>query len=484
MNDFLEQLAAGLQTAAKKPNVLVYSPNSPVHEEFHKATTVGRILRGGNRSGKSVAGVVESIWRSIGKHPYQKTHELPVRGRIVTVDRDSGIKQIILPLLRQWTPPSELVNGSWEDSYSSTDKLMTFRNGSTIELKTHQQEVEAFAGVPLHFIWLDEECPKAIFDECRLRLIDYNGKWYMTMTPVAGQDWIFDRYIVTNAKNVTMFEVDISDNPHLNQEALDLLDDDLDDEQKKIRRQGIFVPKGGLILKEFDFNRHIIDGGKPIPDNWSIYVSIDHGFNAPSAILWHAVSSKGAVVTFKEIYKNKTVIRIFAEMIKEYNLSIRREPAIYMGDPSMSQRNGVTGTSALSEYRRHGIPLLQAKKDVEGRINKMNEYLKYDMWHITRDCPNTIKEARGYSFKIYNSPKIADRNNVREEPNKKNDHAMDSSGYFFTFMPYLGPQQKEPSRHRSLTETNRQDFPWEIDYQLYSGDEDVRLNDLSFGEVL
>lgn len=480
MDDFLEQLASSLKQAAKKPNVLSYNPNSSVHEDFHKSAKVGRILRGGNRSGKSVAGAVESIWRSTGRHPFQQTHDVPTRGRIVTVDRDAGIEQIIKPLLQQWTPPSELVNGSWEDSYSNARKTFTFRNGSTIELKTHQQEVESFAGVPLHWVWFDEECPKAIFNECRLRLIDYNGVWYMTMTPVEGQDWIFDRFIVTANKNVDMFEVDISDNPHLNKQALALLDEDLDEDEKKVRRQGIFVPKGGLVLKEFDHNRHVIEGGGSVPNSWSIYVSIDHGYNAPTAILWHAVSPSGNVVTFKEIYKNKTVIKDFALMIKKINMEIGREPVIYMGDPSMSQKNAITGTSALQEYRRHGIALMQAKKDVEGGINKMNEYLKYDKWHITQACPNTIKEARGYAFKIYNSPKISDRNNVREEPNKKNDHAMDSSRYFFSFMPYISPEMKAERRIKSLTETNMEDFPWQVDTQFMYGETD---EEVAFGEV-
>lgn len=481
MDDFLELLAASLQTAATKPNVLNYKPNSPIHQKFHESDKLGRILRGGNRSGKSVAGTVESVWRATGRHPYQKTHELPTRGRIVTVDRDAGIEQIIKPLLSQWTPPSELVDGSWERSFSNARKTLTFRNGSTIELKTHQQEVESFAGIPLHYVWLDEECPQAIFNECRLRLVDYNGCWYMTMTPVEGQDWIFDRFITTSAKNVDMFEVDIGDNPHLNKKALELLDDDLDEDEKKVRRQGIFVPKGGLVLREFEYSRHIIEGKGSVPDSWAIYVSIDHGFNAPTAINWHAVSSDSDVVTFREHYQKGWVIKKHVDRIKEINKEIGREPMLYVGDPSMSQRSAITGTSALQEYRRHGIPLMQGKKDVAARINKMNEYLKYNKWHITEQCPNTIKEIRGYSFKIYNSAKIADRNNAREEPNKKNDHAMDGCGYFFNLMPYLSPEKKKITHNKSLTEVNREDFPWDVDSGfLFGGGAD----DYSFGEVL
>lgn len=479
MEDFLAELARKLTQAAKTPNVLSYSPNSPIHEEFHKSTKVGRLLRGGNRSGKSTAGIVESVWRATGRHPYMKTHDVPIRGRIVTVDKDSGIEQIVKPLLKQWIPPSELVNGSWEDSWQNRGSIMNFRNGSTIDVKTHQQEVDSFAGVPLHFVHFDEECPSAIFNECRLRLIDYNGCWYMTMTPVEGQDWIFDRFIVTASKNVQLFEVNIDSNPHLNKEALVLLNEDLSDEEKEVRQKGVFVPRGGLVLKEFDYNRHIIEARDLIPESWAIYVSIDHGFNNPTAILWHAVSPKGEVVTFHEIYRRKVLIKDHAAAILKVNSDLGIQPLIYMGDPSMAQKTAETGTSPLQIYRENGIPLVQAKRDVAGRINKMNQYLKYDMWHITEACPNTIKEMRGYSFKIFTSPKIADRNNVREEPNKKNDHSMDSSGYFFNFMPYITPEIRDLTRGMSHTITNPEDFPWEVDSGFYQNGN----TEYSFGEV-
>jgi len=479
MQDFLGELARGLTQAAKKPNVLNYSPNSGIHEEFHKSAKVGRLLRGGNRSGKSTAGIVEDIWRATGRHPYQVTHDLPVRGRIVTVDKETGIELIIKPLLAQWTPPSELVNGNWTDSWSNRSKIMTFRNGSVIDVKTHQQEVETFAGVPLHFCHFDEEPPSDIFNECRLRLIDFNGCWFMTMTPVEGQDWIFDRFIVTENKNVDMFEVDIKSNPHLNAEALRLLSEDLTDDEKEVREKGIFVPKGGLVLKEFNLKRHVIEAQGPIPRSWAIYVSVDHGFNNHTAILWHAVSPQGDVVTFMEHYKNKMVIKDHCDRIKMINNQLGIEPKLYTGDPSMAQVSAITGTSPLDEYRRNGIPLMQAKRNVAVRIDKMNEYLKYDKWHITQACPNTIKEARGYSFKTYASARIADRNNPIEQPQKKKDHAMDSAGYFFMLMPYLAPETKASKSRVSKTLTNREDFPWEVDSEFYSADPDT----YGFGEI-
>lgn len=480
MSQFLGDLAKALAQAAKKPNILNYVPNSPIHEAFHKSDKLGRLLVGGNRSGKSVAGCVEAIRRATGRHPYYKTHGIPTDGRIVTVDRDNGIEHIIKPLLKQWTPPSELVNGSWEDSFSGVKKMMTFANGSTIDIKTHQQDIDAFAGVPRHWIWFDEECPQAVFNECRLRLVDYNGVWWMTMTPVIGHYWIFDRFISTKNVNVEMFEVNISDNPHLNKEALEALQDDLSDDEKSIRQDGTFIPHGGIILREFNPEKHVVHNQDIVPRGWDVYVSIDHGYNNPTAILWNAVSPEGNVVTLREHYKRRMLVEEHAAAIKRINAELGVSPKLYVGDPSMSMKSGITGTSPMSEYRDKGIPLVPATRDVAGRINKMNEYLKGGKWVISSRCVNLIREMRTYSFKTYASPKIADRSNLLDIPMKKNDHAVDAEGYFFNFMPRISVPKTEKPFVLSQTEVNREDFPWEVDFSFYGSRENPEY---AFGEV-
>ncbi len=46
-------------------------------------------------------------------------------------------------------------------------------------------------------------------------------------------------------------------------------------------------------------------------------------------------------------------------------------------------------------------------------------------------------------------------------------------------MPYLTPVVKDLTKSRSLTETNREDFPWEIDSGFYSSTSE---EDYSLGE--
>jgi len=481
LQDLVAAVAGGLANAARKPSVLNYIPNEHGQTQFHKSTSIGRLLVGSNRSGKSIAGCTETVFRLMGRHPYQRVPEPPVKGRVLTVNFDSGAKQIIEPLLQQWIPPSELKNGSWDDSYNKREHILRLRNGSELEIKSHDQSLDSMAGVPRHFLWCDKNPPQDIFKESRTRLLDYNGCYFITMTPVEGMTWIYDELVLKDENNVELIEISILDNPHVSEEARDMLSKDLTPEERAIRIDGKFVPKGGLILKEFKYDKHVINSGLPALE-WVWYGSIDHGYNNPTAIYWHAVTPLGIVITFKEHYRAGWTIKMHANKIHEINRILGKVPEFFVCDPSMSQRQPTTGVSLLHEYRDAGIPVVPGKKDVPARINRMNEYFRQDKWYITQECPNLIREFRTYSWKVYNSTKIADRSNKREEPNKKNDHGVDSCGYLFSFMPDLRPLSLELPHQKpklSKTRTNPTEFPWTIDEGLYRLPEP----DLSYGEI-
>src|SRR6478752_2652009 len=97
--DIIEFLAKSLTQQAKTPNMHAYIPHSK-QSAFHKSDAKGRLYIGGNRSGKSVGGVVEDLWWATGRHPYLKTPELPVHGRIIGVDFINGIQGILLPIFK------------------------------------------------------------------------------------------------------------------------------------------------------------------------------------------------------------------------------------------------------------------------------------------------------------------------------------------------------------------------------------------------
>ncbi len=448
-------LTEGLSRAASSPNIWGYKP----HEKqvmFHKSDTKGRLYIGGNRSGKTVGGVNEDIWWLLGNHPYKKTPPPPVRGRVIGVDFDNGIERILKPQFAKWLPPSALINGSWTDSYSAQTRMLTLANKSTVEFMSYVQEIQKFAGTSRHFVHFDEEPPRSIFTENKARLIDTGGSWWITETPVEGMTWVYDDIYIPGKTdprgNIRVIEVDISENPYISKTEVDEFLADLAPMERKARGEGKFVQLGGLVFKNFG-PLHVIDPIDPrsiFQLRW--FASMDHGLNNPTAWLWHAVYPNGSVVTFHEHYESDWTVSQHASRVHLINHDLGRTPNYYVGDPAIKQRNAETGNNIQIAYQLQGIPIIQANNEVRAGIDKMNAYLTPDKlgmptWRITGNCVNLIREMQRYRWKIWESAKLRDKNNPIEEPHKRDDHAVDSSRYFFSFMPDLKlKENRDPDR--------------------------------------
>ena len=447
--DALRMLSEGLRSAALRPNVLNYKPHAK-QETFHRSQKRRRLYIGGNRSGKSVGGVVEDIFYLTGKHPYKTTPPPPVRGRVVCVDFKHGVHQIILPLFAQWLPLSELKGGSWEKAYNKEMNQLTLENGSTCEFMSYEQDLEKFAGTSRHFTHFDEEPPKPIWTECLARLIDTAGDAWVTMTPVEGMTWVFDDLYTPGTKDdefIDVVEIEMTQNPYIAESEVSLYKSGLDKDEAKARITGKFVAIGGVVFKKFDTDVHVIDAVIP-PFDWEWYVSIDHGFNNPTAFLWHAVSPSGKVITFAEHYESEKTVDQHAAIFHARNAVLGRSPDYVVGDPAMSQRNGVTGVSIFEEYAKYGVHIAASNNDVPAGIAIMNRYLNHDkdtkpLWNITENCPNLIHEMGRLRWKKWASKKQQADNNKHDVIHKKDDHACDSARYFFTFIPHLEPQKME-----------------------------------------
>lgn len=448
IDKMLATVASGLSQGARKPNIFGYVPHDK-QVMFHSSPKKGRQYVGGNRSGKTTGGIAEDIYWLTGTHPYRTTPEPPVIGRICTVDFKNGVDKIILPNLRQWLPTSYLKNGSWEDSYHSAKHLLTLENGSELEIMSYEQDLDKFAGVPRHFIHFDEEPPKNIFGECKARLVDYRGSYWLTMTPVDGMTWTYDEIFEPGLEGdplIDVIVVDMMDNPHIDQDEIADFLSGLDAEERIIRGKGKYIAIGGLVFKYFNSEEHIIDPVIPRGSNWTYYESLDHGFNNPTAWLWHAVHTNGTVVTFDEHYKSEMTVEQHAKLVLTKENILREKygisPYLRIADPAIKQRSAVTGYSIQIEYSLQGLDLaLGGLRSVDAGLNRMNTYLQNNKWFITSNCTNLLKEMRKYKRKTFMSAKMTERNNKQEDPMKKDDHAIDSSRYFFSFMPELAPLQ-------------------------------------------
>lgn len=450
-SDIWRTLSEQIKQQATRPNIHAYMPHHK-QELFHSSTKKRRLYIGGNRSGKTTGGVVEDIWWARGQHPYRRLPEGPIRGRVVGVDFLNGIQKIILPEFSRWCPPSLLKNGSWEDSYNKELRTLNFANDSFIEFMSYDQDTDKFAGTSRHFVHYDEEPPLHVFNECNARLVDTKGSWWLTMTPVEGMSWIYDTIYVPGTEDpnsgIDVIEVDMQENPHLDPEAIEDFLSSLSKEEREAREKGKFVQLGGRVYKDFSEEFHTIEPIIP-PKDWQWFVSMDHGFNNPTAFLWHAVSPTNEVITFAEHYASEMTVAEHAAVVHSRNANFNRIPDVYVGDPAIAQRSGITGTSIQTEYMENDIPIMPGNNDVAVGVARVSQYLKpipgsspqRPRWRITKNCTNLIWEMKRLRWATYSSRKLQMENNKKDAIHKKDDHACDSARYFFTFMPDLTPSE-------------------------------------------
>lgn len=437
--DLGQLLSDGLTKAALRPDVNGYIPHAK-QEVFHSSTSQGKLYIGGNRSGKSVGGVVEDIYWLTGNHPFRRTPPPPIRGRLVCVDFPNGWEKIIKPILAQWIPPSALIDGSWEASWESRARKLNLANGSFLEIMSYEQDTDNFAGASRHFVHFDEEPPKTIWTENRMRLIDTAGSWWITMTPVEGMTWVYDDLYEKEACQI--IEVDISENPYISSVEIETALTGLDEQEMAARKSGKFQQIGGLIFKQFDTTKHVIPALKNFPANCTIMKSIDHGYNNPTSVHWHLVTPDDTVITFMEHYRSEWTVGQHAARIKQLEQNIPYSPIRAFCDPAMKQRNALNGNSIITEYRRLGVPLIPSNNDVKIGLARMMGYLNHNKWFITENNPNLIREMRRYRWKTRESKKLQEKHGNYDEPHKKDDHAVDDSRYFFVSRPELAPDLK------------------------------------------
>lgn len=507
----LERISGQL---AAPPNINRYRPHAK-QLAFHSMRVKNRLFLGGNRSGKSVGGTAEGIYRAMGRHPYRPVPAGPTRGRVYGTNFSMGIEKVLLPLWGQWTPPSQLINGSWLDSYhdGKDGKVLNFDNGSMVEFMSYEQGVQASAGASRHWVHFDEEPPEDIYDEARARLIDTDGDWWMTLTPVLGLDFIFDavykpgKLAVENPELLTpemldgetglplfgVVEVESYENTHLKRSALDGYFGTLDEDTAKTRRGGQFVQITGAVFPDYSADRHVMpdDEFKLRHGYHRIYESIDNGWRDHTAVLWHAVDPFGNVTTFDELYVNETLYSDVAAGIKR----IRRHwgidrPHITVGDPTaMKQKNGITGTNPRMEFARLGIPVASEgiERDVEHGIRRMTQYLRHNRdpgyggwerpryefdavgqavvvgtlptpkWLITTRCPNLVRQMSKNRWRRRARASDERSMNKLREIQQTDNHGTDSARFFFVTQPDLAPhetrQRADGRRYAEVADT-------------------------------
>lgn len=421
---------------------------------FHKCRKRNRWVFGGNRSGKTECGAAEAVWLARGTHPYRKNRP-NVFGWVVSltaqVQRDVAQSKILHYLRPDWIDDIVMVSGRKDSPASGVIDQIRVKNVfggiSVIGFKSCDQGRERFQGSSLDFVWFDEEPPKDIYEECRMRVADREGDIFGTMTPLKGLTFVYEEiYLNPRSDPEIWYEfMEWADNPFLPKKEISLLEATMDETVKQARRYGRFCTREGLIYPEFDESVHVVDPF-PVPPEWQDTISIDPGLKNPLSAHWYAVDYDGNVYVVAEHYAAGMDVDSHADAI--FGISERigwkkdakgRLSALI--DPAAEAKTLASARSVSELFYERGILVNpRVNKDVFSGIAQVKSYLsrKNDMpgLYIFRNCVNMIREFKGYFW------------GSGESPVKTDDHAMDELRYYLM----TKPRPARPVREKTAIE--------------------------------
>ncbi|MBQ8374909.1 MAG: terminase family protein [Clostridia bacterium] len=466
MREIVEKILQIDRELARRKNddrLAAYNTGERVHEKqlaFHKCKKRNRWVFGGNRSGKTECGAVECVYLARGIHPY-KENKAAVDGWVVSlsaqVQRDVAQKKILQYLRKDWIEDIVMISGRKDAPESGVIDFIRVKNilggVSTIGFKSCDQGREKFQGASLDFVWFDEEPPKDIYIECRMRVVDRKGEVFGTMTPLKGFTFVYHD-IFLNGKNdpeVWYEFMEWADNPFLSQDEIDALEATLDEPTLQARRYGKFAANEGLVYPEFDENIHVIEPFE-VPKEWQDNISIDPGLNNPLSAHWYAVDFDDNVyIVYEHFAAGRDIdyhageIKRICELLGWKRDRVRRITALI---DSAAKQKTLSGVKSVCElfYERGILVNPEVEKDLFSGIARVKSYLNtkngLPNLYIFKGCVNLIRELKGYYWGSGDAPK------------KTDDHALDEMRYYLMTRPKKLPP-KPPKTAQQLDKEKR-----------------------------
>ena len=423
----------------KKSALDLYNTGEIVHQkqmDFHKCPKRNRWVFGGNRTGKTECGAVETVWLARGNHPFRENKK-NVSGWVVSlsnqVQRDVAQSKILHYLDKRFVKDIVMREGKKASAESGViDYILVenvFGGVSRIGFKSCDQGREKFQGTSLDFVWFDEEPPEDIYKECRMRVLDKKGILFGTMTPLKGLTWVYEDIFLNSGNDPEIWHEFISwqDNPYLDKEEIEGLKSTLSKDELESRCDGRFKTNGGMVYPEFDESVHVIEPFN-VPKEWYDNISIDPGLHNPLSAHWYAEDFDGNIYVIREHYEAKQSIDYHAQKILDISRSLDWHTGFggkisALIDSAANQRTLASTKSVTELFFERGIAVNpNVNKDLFSGISVVKSYLKTAdgkaRLFIFKTCPNLIREIKGYFW------------GSGDVPVKRDDHALDELRYY------------------------------------------------------
>lgn len=464
-------------TSRASESLGLYNP-LPLIDLFHRSTAQIRLLRGSNRSGKTLGAACEIARAVTGQDPHGKW---PTKdGRFFLIGKDGKhlgdvmFRKLFKPRAfliirdkvsgdwRSWRPydPEDLerINETkpapaliprrfvrdiaWENKKASIPTMVKLVNGW--ELNFFSSLAKPPQGSDIDGCWFDEEIvdPEWV-PEMQARILDRNGRIVWSFTPQAGTEHAFDLHERAEDeksdpdRQVEEFVALLTDNSFMSEKAKRDFERNISNEDERlVRIGGEFAVSGFKVYPEYG-DRHLVDYFD-IPQDWCLYAFVDPG-RQRCAVAFVAIPPDGRCRYFyDELYIKDCDARKFGKAFAD-KARQRTFQAFYIDGQEGRKREAGSGRSIMEQYaaalKEHNVASIEsgssfivAPSDVKSGIEAVRSWMVEDQHgeiklRVMRSkCPNMDKELRRYHYK-----RVAGI--VTDEPVKKNDHLADTLRY-------------------------------------------------------
>jgi len=484
----------------------LYEP-TPLQAPFHHCTAAEKIIRGGNRSGKSVASAVECARCVTNQDPFNKYPKEGICYVVGKQGREVGqvlwrmlgragafkiIRDKVTGLWRSYRPfdesdlerakearpsppliPPRLISEIvWENKKENLPKIVRLVTGW--EIHFFSGEAAPPQGTTVDFAWFDEEIEhKAWYTEVSARLIDRNGIFQWSATPQAGTEQLYELHCRAEEqkfqaeKTIEEFELSFEDNPHLTKKQKDLFKEKMSEDERLVRVHGQFAMLTSIVYPEFKADVHEVEYFD-IPDTWTRYVSIDPGRQICAAMfLAVPPPDKGDYAYgYDELYIPNCDAEQFGERMRE-KCGGQTFQAFLIDHQEGRKVEAGSGLSIEEQYsralrKRKIASALTGSMFLHGDSNKQAGVEACRLWLRQREedaepklriikgrMPNFVMEIKRYRFKrlqTVNGAIVSD-----ETDDRGRCHLMHCFRYLVQYNPrYVKPQPKRDKNYAVL----------------------------------
>jgi phage terminase large subunit-like protein len=441
--DALAPLLGQLQSLQqhKKDHPLAYArlwdrelPRTSQRRAFQQMGSLITIISGGNRAGKTRGSAMFSVAYAMGRgHPDAQRWcrlngidptTLPDRpGTVwaIALDSPDG-REYMRPAIAEYLP----AGSKWRnrDGYGRAE--VQIPGGGRIIFLSVAAGRESFQGSAVDLCWFDEEPgDEGVVNECLMRLVDRqpHAKLLLSMTPLRGMTWLHDRWVAQPSEEVRVHYIHGEDNPHLPEGALARLLRQYGPHERAARARGEWTTLEGRVYQDWARHLHVIEP-HPIPEDWPIYLGMDFGTRAPTAVVVCALGPDDRLYLVDEYYKAQATLSTHAKAIHAL-IAKWGEPEWIVCDP---EDRG----ARLALAREHGLANSAAKKgrgSVARGINSIAERLAPDVegrpgLQVFASCTHFIREIESYVWDERGAGEALDQPKKRQA-----DHLLDAVRY-------------------------------------------------------